>query len=91
MSCSLSITPHLLRGVGAVALLTGGFFMATTHPLFLLAALAGSVMLLRGCPLCWGVELVKKIKHLSLLRKKKYCHHELLSVTRRFSTYRVAA
>lgn len=57
MSCSRSLSLHLLRGAGAVALLVLGLVYADAMPWLLPMALAGAVVLLRGCPMCWLMGL----------------------------------
>ena len=52
MSCSRSLYVHLLRGLGAVALLVLGFVYANAIA-WLPVLLIGAVVLLRGCPMCW--------------------------------------
>lgn len=62
MYCNTSIAIHLLRGIGAIVLLVVAFFMASTQPIAIIPALTGAVLLLRGCPLCWVVGLIEKMK-----------------------------
>lgn len=57
MSCSRSLSVHLLRGASAVALLVLGFACANAVPWLLPMTLAGAVVLLRGCPMCWLMGL----------------------------------
>lgn len=53
MSCSRSLSVHLLRGAGALALLVLGYVYADVAPWLSPALLIGAVVLLRGCPMCW--------------------------------------
>jgi len=57
MSCNRSLYAHLLRGAGAVVLLVLGFVYANAVPWLLPVLLVGSVVLLRGCPMCWLMGL----------------------------------
>lgn len=66
MYCNTSITTHLLRGICGIVLLVVAFFMVTIQPIAIIPALTGAVLLLRGCPLCWVVGLIEKIKSKSL-------------------------
>lgn len=61
MSCSRSLYVHLLRGIGAAALLVLGFVYANAVPWLLPALLIGAVALLRGCPMCWLMGLFDAI------------------------------
>lgn len=71
MYCFAPIALHLLRSIVAIMLLACGFFMASIMPIFIVPALIGSMLLLRGCPLCWAIELFKKIKKTSPLKSFK--------------------
>jgi hypothetical protein len=57
MSCSRSLSIHLLRGAVAVAMLVLGFVYASAPPWLLPLTLVGAVVLLRGCPMCWLTAL----------------------------------
>jgi hypothetical protein len=62
MSCNRSITIHLLRGFGAIALIVlavlyGGENVWLLPPLFI-----GAIILMRGCPTCWLLGLAEAVK-----------------------------
>lgn len=61
MFCSTSVTQHLLRGICALALLVCAALVFQTHPLWALLPLAGALVLMRGCPMCWLVGLFETI------------------------------
>ncbi len=67
MFCSSSIGIHLLRGLGAAALLALAVYLAAdpgaSIAVRLAAAplIAGTFFLLRGCPMCWLVGLFETI------------------------------
>jgi hypothetical protein len=53
MYCSRSISVHLLRGLGAVALITLAVMYGAGHRWLAPLLLVGAVVLLGGCPMCW--------------------------------------
>lgn len=61
MFCSSSITLHLLRGAGAVALLACAAWVFRSHPVWALLPLAGALLLMRGCPMCWLMGLAETV------------------------------
>jgi H+/gluconate symporter-like permease len=61
MFCSTSVTQHVLRGIGALALLVCAAMVFQAHALWALLALAGALVLMRGCPMCWLVGLFETI------------------------------
>lgn len=64
MYCRNSITLHLARGVGAIILILALFLM-NLHPMINILLLLGIILLLRGCPTCWFIGLISKLKTLS--------------------------
>ena len=62
MYCSRSITVHLLRGLGAVGLITAAVIYGAAHTWLLPPLLIGAVLLMRGCPMCWLMGLVEAAK-----------------------------
>ncbi len=65
IACSnTSLTRHLLRGAGGLALLTASFRLPG-HPHAWLAflCLPAAFLLFRGCPLCWTVGLVETLAY----------------------------
>lgn len=61
MFCSTSVTVHLLRGLGAAALLTAALLTAEAALLPRIAAVLGAFTLMRGCPMCWTVGLFETV------------------------------
>lgn len=67
MFCSSSITVHLLRGLGAAALLGLAVFFAADEGASIAVRLAaaplivGVFFLLRGCPMCWLIGLFETV------------------------------
>lgn len=61
MHCQLSVVMHLLRAIGAVTLLAVTLFMLP-EPLAMFFALIGAMLLLGGCPMCWLMGLIEKLK-----------------------------
>jgi len=69
MYCSTSITIHLLRGIAAFALLAT-IWLVPLNP-FVCALLFGvSLVLLRGCPMCWLMGLFNKLYSRTLSASK---------------------
>ncbi|MDR3464549.1 MAG: hypothetical protein P4M07_01260 [Xanthobacteraceae bacterium] len=58
MFCSRSVSIHLLRGVGAVAL---AIVYGPGRGLLVPPLLIGAVVLMRGCPMCWLTGLIETI------------------------------
>jgi hypothetical protein len=61
MYCSRSVSVHLLRGVGALALLVVAFALGREHVWLWPPLLIGAVVLLGGCPMCWTLGLIETI------------------------------
>jgi hypothetical protein len=61
MFCSVSVTRHLLKGLAAAALLYSAFHFAEDYPVWIVPALIGAFILMRGCPSCWLMGLVETI------------------------------
>ncbi|WPG39614.1 hypothetical protein [Variovorax sp. EBFNA2] len=59
--CPISITWHLLRGAGALALVALAVLLSSEHPWIAPPALIGALLLLRGCPMCWLVGLLERL------------------------------
>ncbi len=59
--CPVSITWHLLRGAGALALIALAVLPSSVHPWIAPPAVIGAVLLLRGCPMCWLVGLLERL------------------------------
>ena len=62
MYCSRSITVHLLRGFGAIGLITLAIVYGSAQPWLLPPLLIGAVVLMRGCPMCWLMGLFETAK-----------------------------
>jgi len=45
----------------AAVLLAAGFGGAADRPAFVIACVAGAVIAMRGCPMCWTIGLVETI------------------------------
>jgi hypothetical protein len=56
---SATLWRHLARGAIGLTLLAVAVGLAPTHPALALPALAGGLIALRGCPLCWTVGLAQ--------------------------------
>ena len=56
-----SVTQHLLRSLAAALLLYSAFHVAEIYPFWIMPALIGTFLLMRGCPSCWLVGLVETI------------------------------
>jgi hypothetical protein len=61
MFCSTSVIQHVLRGIGALALHACAALVFQAYPLWALLPLAGALLLMRGCPMCWLVGLFEAI------------------------------
>lgn len=61
MHCSTAIIMHLLRAIAAVMLLVVALFTLPKGPIMVFA-LIGALLLLGGCPMCWLMGLVEKLK-----------------------------
>ncbi|TSD61103.1 hypothetical protein FFI97_012910 [Variovorax sp. KBS0712] len=59
--CPVSITWHLLRGAGALALIVLAVLLSSAHPWIAPPAVIGALLLLRGCPMCWLVGLLERL------------------------------
>jgi hypothetical protein len=65
MFCSTSVSVHLLRGLGALALIFGAIYFSSFGIIgAVVAGLAfvGAIFLLRGCPMCWLVGLFETLR-----------------------------
>ncbi len=56
---SETLIGHLLRGGVAVILFGWAIARQEVHPLEALAAGAGALVALRGCPVCWTIGLIE--------------------------------
>lgn len=61
MFCSTSIGVHLLRGLGALALILSALYFNSYSILLSFVAFAGAILLLRGCPMCWLIGLFETV------------------------------
>lgn len=61
MYCRNTLILSLARGVGALILVVLLFLM-NLHPIINVILLIGSILLLRGCIVCWLIDLSKNIK-----------------------------
>lgn len=62
MSCSRSMSIHLMRGAGAVLLIALAVIYGGAHVWILPPALIGALVLMGGCPMCWLMGLVEARK-----------------------------
>lgn len=65
MFCSRSVTVHLLKGLCAFALIGLSIYILLHHQAYGLLVplmLAGALVLLRGCPMCWLLGLFETIR-----------------------------
>jgi hypothetical protein len=62
MSCNRSISIHLLRGFGALALIALAVLYGGAHVWLLPPLLIGAIILMRGCPTCWLIGLAEAVK-----------------------------
>jgi hypothetical protein len=61
MFCSRSVSVHLLRGLGAVALVALAIVSGRQH-IWLVPPLGiGALVLMRGCPMCWLMGLIETL------------------------------
>lgn len=56
---------HLLRGLGAAALVAAALHSALGPPWASSLLLIPAALLLRGCPMCWLLGLVDRLRALS--------------------------
>lgn len=61
MFCSRSVTVHVLRGLAAAALLVLALGPGLVEGWWRVVAIAGAVVLMRGCPACWLLGLIGTI------------------------------
>lgn len=71
MFCSTSVTVHLLRGLGAAALLAAALLLAEAPLLLRFAGALGAFALMRGCPMCWAVGLFEAVSRRQRARRPK--------------------
>ncbi len=62
MSCSRSISVHLMRGAGAMVLIALAVIYGGAHAWLLPPLLIGAIVLMRGCPMCWLMGLAEAAK-----------------------------
>ncbi len=73
MFCSTSVTVHLLRGVGAIGMVLLAVILPPYGLIWSGLALAGAVVLLRGCPMCWLMGLIETVKATQKESTNKKC------------------
>ena len=61
MFCSRSVSIHLLRGVGAIAMIALAILYGSERVWLVPPLLIGAVVLMRGCPMCWLTGLFETI------------------------------
>jgi hypothetical protein len=81
----------LVRGIAGIGLMAYSFVLQTSAPIAGWALLAISILLLNGCPACWGMHLVNALRgpkktpfvlpptedKLKSLRKKRYAPKDM--------------
>jgi hypothetical protein len=67
MFASKSLAVHLTRGALGISLFAYGASLAESKPLIALIFILGSLIPLRGCPVCWTVGLIE-----TLQKQQKY-------------------
>ncbi len=65
----------LLRGVAGIALMSWSFTLMVTKPMIGWTMLAVSILLLKGCPTCWGMHLVNAMRARSTARTEADIQH----------------
>ena len=55
---SKSLTEHLLRGALGIAGILFALKLGSTKPLIAVVLVLGSLLALRGCPMCWVAGLL---------------------------------
>lgn len=56
-----TLSGHLLRGAMAFALLYTAVSQQHAHPIWALLAGGLSLIVMRGCPVCWAIGLVETV------------------------------
>ena len=62
MHCHRSLAIHVMRGLGAIALVVVAFAHGSAYGWLFPALLIGAVLLLGGCPACWLTGLFDAIR-----------------------------
>jgi hypothetical protein len=62
MFCSTSVSLHLLRGLGALALILSALYFNSYGIIWSVTAFAGAISLLRDCPMCWLLGLFETMR-----------------------------
>lgn len=62
MVCSTSVRWHLARGVAALATVGVALRVGTERPFVAIAGVLLAMFLLRGCPMCWLLGLLDRIR-----------------------------
>lgn len=73
---SSSVTTHLLRGAGGLAMLTLAVQLESTSVWLALLLLPVALWLFRGCPVCWTVGLFETLAHRVLARHESVAERE---------------
>ncbi len=63
---------HLLRGLGAVALVAAALLPNAGPSWAAILLLPAAALLLRGCPMCWLLGLTERVRALLGPRSKRY-------------------
>lgn len=62
MVCSTSIRWHLARGLAALVCLGVALRVGTDHPFVAAAGVLLAMFFLRGCPMCWLLGLLDRVR-----------------------------
>ncbi len=71
------LPPMLLRGVAGIALMAWSFSFLVPQPMLGWTMLAVSVLLLKGCPTCWGIQLVNLVRARGIARRQADAGHSV--------------
>lgn len=61
MFCSRSVSIHLLRGIGAIAMIALAILYGSERLWLMPPLLIGAVVLMGGCPMCWLTGLFETV------------------------------
>lgn len=80
-SCDIASKDHLpvmlLRGAAGIALMSASFSFMVSQPMLGWTMLAVSILLLKGCPTCWGMHLVNAIRAKGVAKREEDVRHEV--------------
>lgn len=59
MFASRSLVEHIARGAVGLCLLAYAIYIAETNPIASVALGIGTLIMFRGCPVCWTIGLIE--------------------------------